>query len=64
MYMRGHLKLRKLSIKMRLLLGMTVVAYPKKEAMTCIIAREKIEPANTVNLGCFIALEILYYLKI
>ena len=43
---------------------MTVVAYPKKEAMTCMIAREKIEPANTVNLGCFIALEILYYLKI
>ena len=51
-----------LSIKMRLLLGMTVVAYPKNDAMTCMMARERIEPANTVNLGCFIALQILYYL--
>ena len=51
-----------LSINMRLLLGMTVVAYPKNDAMTCMMARERIEPANTVNLGCFIALQILYYL--
>ena len=37
-------------------LGITVVAYPKKDAMTCMKANEVIAPANTVNRGFFIAL--------
>ena len=38
-------------------LGITVVAYPKKDAMICIKDNENIAPAKTVNLECFIALK-------
>lgn len=38
-------------------LGIIVVAYPKKEAITCMNAREVMAPANTVNLGFFIDLK-------
>ena len=35
---------------------MTVVAYPKKDAITCMMARDKTAPENTVIRECFIAL--------
>ena len=44
-------------LKSNIPLGITVVAYPKKEAMTCINAKDVIAPANTVNRGFFIALK-------
>ena len=44
-------------LKSNIPLGITVVAYPKKEAMTCMNAKDVIAPANTVNRGFFIALK-------
>ena len=42
------------------ILGKMVVAEPKKDAMTCIQAREAIAPANTIRRGFFIALTMIY----
>ena len=43
---------------------MTVVAYPKKEARTCMNAREVMAPAKTVKRGFFMALEVRNYINV